>query len=216
MGAQMVGALGVKFEAANSLTLLITTTGAAEVGDTLLVNARAQESSYITAVSDPLGNTYSLVATTTAGNTASMFIATVTTRIPSGTVLTLTGSTSKPNRMASLVLLRGLASSPVESATATQHSAQTTVTSASVSPVQFSGVVVCLCTVNVFPSLLTVSTAGFTVPTGFPTSYMTFAHRINDETTAKDVSFAVGGTTQNWGTVIASLKANPSDFLAIF
>ena len=210
-----LGEIGTAYSAAAATTLTITTTAAVPAGSALFVTVRAGSGIFVSSVTDSASNAYSLVGRFTTGNTASMFAVVVPVALASGATVTITTSGSVASIQANAFAFTNL--TLTGTAVASQTASGTTSTSGSVTPAQYSGVVISLVTLNAPIATPTLTTANGLTATSFSgTQMQAMAYRVTTDRAARSVVWTESGSSHIWAQVIVALNAVNADFLALF
>jgi hypothetical protein len=209
-----LGEIGTNYVVTSASTQTITTTAEVPAGATLFVTSRAGFSIFVSSVTDSNSNTYRLVSKSTGVNTASMFATRLPVALASGSSITVTYSGTTGVIQSNAFAFTDLTLDGTVSATTPANG--TSATTGSVTPAQYSGVVISLITFNGTAGAPTLATAnGLTAATFTGTQQQGMAYRITNDRTSRSVVWSQA-TSRNWGSVIVALDAVNSDFLALF
>jgi hypothetical protein len=201
-----------------STSLTQTSTLAVAVGNAVFVAHRGQAGIYTTAVTDSVGNTYTLVGRTTAGNTASVYCAIVKTAITTSTTFTLTLSGTNVSSSIGVVAFANV--DPINPIGSTVTGSATSVldlTITSAVPLRYGSMLLTIPTVNdgTRPNITAGSVSVVAMITA--AEFMSFGYRQNDDLSPYSITYRrAAGTAGNWGYVMAEVNRTPSDFSNFF
>ena len=211
-----VGQVGSFYSSPSVLSFTITTSAAVAIGDVCFVASRGQSGAHATSVTDSVGNTYMLLARTTAAATVSLHAARVTNAMPSGTVITVTQSASQPNSHAYVFVFRNL--SLIHQSSANTLNSVTSITTNAVTPNQVEGIILSVGQNN-GQAKPTTSTSGFTTLTltSANDGWQSVAWKQMSSSTIQSTSVLWNiGRTANTAAIISSIDATSGEFLNLF
>jgi hypothetical protein len=195
----------------------VTTSAAAPVG-TLIVVVVGHDFNTVTSVVDSASNSYSS-ASNVSGDRLSIFYCIVTTNLPSGGTITVTGSNSSPASVTALGVSGVVASSPLDAVGTTATGTSNAVTAVSTGTLAQASKIV-IGAVGVYGATTGFSAGGSFTAIGGENANNTgaFAAYLIVSSTAS-VSWSANFTTVNgdgWGSNVVSFKlttASPFFFL---
>ncbi len=216
----LIGKVGEVRTSSAVTSFTLTASLAVPVGSLLLVASRGQASTYITSITDSVGNTYSLATQTTSGNTASLYYAIVKTAITTSTVITF--NLNATNSSNAQVIVVGFANvdtiNPIGTTSSGSASAVVDLSLTSPVPTRLGSMLVSVPTINegLYPTV-TVGSLSTVFFNDTVVAFLRFTYRQNDDRSAYSITYRSGsGVSRNWGYVMAEINRAPSDFFSVF